>query len=87
MRRWLRGFKVLMAFSFKAAPWRAGLFLVSGAVMSLVYPVAAYGAKLLVDAAMGRDLTGALVAAVLLASTLVHCGRNRRIVYATNGLP
>ena len=56
-----------MAFSFGASPWRAALFLLSGAVMSLVPPVAAYGSKLLVDAAVGRDLTGALAAAALVA--------------------
>jgi len=59
-----------MAFSFGTAPWRATLFLLSGAVMSLITPAAAYGAKLLVDAALGQNLQGALTAAVLLALTL-----------------
>ncbi|MDP9408961.1 MAG: ABC transporter ATP-binding protein/permease [Actinomycetota bacterium] len=70
MGAWLRGFRVLMAFSFRASPWRAALFLLSGAVMSLIYPVAAYGSKLLVDAAVAGELTGALVAAALLALTM-----------------
>ncbi len=70
MKARLRGFRVLMAFSFRASPWRAALFLLSGAVMSLIYPIAAYGSKLLVDAAVGRDLSGALVAAALLALTM-----------------
>ncbi len=70
MQARLRGFRVLMAFSFRASPWRAALFLLSGAVMSLIYPVAAYGSKLLVDAAVSRDLSGALVAAALLALTM-----------------
>jgi ATP-binding cassette, subfamily B, bacterial len=63
----LRGFKVLMAFSFRASPWQASLFLLSGVVMSLVYPTTAYGSKLLVDAAVSRDGTGALVAVVVLS--------------------
>ncbi len=70
MGKRLRGFRVLMAFSFSASPWRAELFLLSGAVMSLIYPIAAYGSKLLLDAAVGRDLTGALFAAGLLAATM-----------------
>lgn len=59
-----------MAFSFGAAPWRAALFLLSGAVMSLVPPAAAYGSKLLIDTAVDRNLSAALLSAVLLASTL-----------------
>lgn len=66
----LRGFRVLMAFSFSASRWRAALFLFSGAAMSLIYPVAAYGSKLLVDAAVAGDRSGALVAAALLALTM-----------------
>ncbi len=70
MRERLRGFRVLMAFSFGEAPWRATLFLMSGAVMSLISPAAAYGSKLLVDAAVAQNLQGALLAAALLALTL-----------------
>ncbi len=64
----LGGFRVLLSFSFKAARWRAALFLLSGAIMSLIYPVTAYGSKLLVDAAVSRDLSTGLVAAGLLAA-------------------
>ncbi|CAA9238667.1 MAG: hypothetical protein AVDCRST_MAG93-1221, partial [uncultured Chloroflexia bacterium] len=66
----LRGFRVLMGFSFQASRWRATFFLLSGVVMSTTYPVMAYGSKLLVDAAVSRDLAGALTAAVLLAFTV-----------------
>ena len=70
MRERLRGFRVLMGFSWRASGWQAGLFLLSGALMSLISPVAAYGAKLLLDAAVGREPAGALVAALLLAATI-----------------
>ncbi|MDQ3930212.1 MAG: hypothetical protein M3328_13830, partial [Chloroflexota bacterium] len=66
----LRGFKLLMSFSFGASGWRSAAFLVSGAIMSLVYPVTAYASKLLVDAAVGKDLTAGLVAAGVLAFTI-----------------
>lgn len=69
MRDSLRGFQVLMAFSFRAAPREAALFLLAGAVMALASPVAALGAKLLVDAAVAHDLAAALRAAALLAAT------------------
>ena len=65
----LRGFRVLMGFSFQASRWRATFFLLSGVVMSATYPIMAYGSELLVDAAVSRDLAGAL-AAVLLAFTV-----------------
>jgi ABC-type multidrug transport system fused ATPase/permease subunit len=38
--------------------------------MSLIYPFTAYGSKLLVDAAVGKDLTAALLAAGFLALTV-----------------
>lgn len=66
---WRRGFRILMGFSFGAALWQTTLFLLSGALMSLVPPAAAVGAKLLVDAALGGNLTRGLIAAVLLAVT------------------
>jgi ATP-binding cassette subfamily B protein len=68
MRAGLRSFRVLMAFSFRAAPWQAALFLLSGAVMSLLGPATAYGAKLLVDAAAGAGLQKGLAAATVLAA-------------------
>lgn len=61
---------MLMSFSFGTSPWRSALFLLSGAVMSLVYPAAAFGSKLLVDAVVAGDLTGALLAAALLSLTI-----------------
>ncbi len=70
MRERLRAFKTLMAFSFGAAPWQAPLFLLTGAIMSLIAPTAAYGSKLLVDAALGRDLNAALAAAALLGGVM-----------------
>lgn len=66
----MRGFKVLMTFSFRTAPWRAAIFLLSGALMSLIAPAAALGAKRLVDATVRQDATGAMVAVMLLAVTI-----------------
>jgi ABC-type multidrug transport system fused ATPase/permease subunit len=68
MRASLRGFRVLMAFSFRAAPREATLFLLAGAVMSLVMPVAALGSKLLVDGVLAGSFERAMVAALLLAA-------------------
>jgi len=65
--QWLRGFRVLIGFGFGAAPREATLFLLCGVVMALWGPVAAWGAKLLVDAVLARDLGAALAAAALLA--------------------
>ncbi|HKO24728.1 MAG TPA: ABC transporter ATP-binding protein [Chloroflexota bacterium] len=69
MRGWLRGFGVLLSFSFGAAPWQAALFLVCGALMSLTGPAAAFGSKLLVDAAVAGSLQRGLVAALALSLT------------------
>ncbi|HUZ03706.1 MAG TPA: ABC transporter ATP-binding protein [Thermomicrobiaceae bacterium] len=66
----LRGFRVLLTFSFGVAPWQAGLFLVSGAVMSLFGPATSYFAKLLVDAVVAGSLQRGLIAAGLLALTV-----------------
>lgn len=63
----LRAYRVLMAFSFGAAPWQTALFLASGAVMALLGPATAFGAKLLVDATLGASLHKGLVAAAVLA--------------------
>ena len=67
LRQAWRGFRVLMSFSFTAAPREATLFLLCAAVMALDGPVAAVGAKLLVDAALRQDLPAALRAGGLLA--------------------
>ncbi|MGH2457856.1 MAG: ABC transporter ATP-binding protein, partial [Chloroflexota bacterium] len=63
----LRGFRVLIGFAFRTAPREATLFLLCGVVMALSGPVAAWGAKLLVDAALARDIHGAAGAVALLA--------------------
>ncbi len=70
MREALRAYRMTMAIGFRAAPWRATFQLVTGVLMALVPVVLAYGAKLLVDAAMGRDLGLALWAAGLLAGVV-----------------
>jgi ATP-binding cassette subfamily B protein len=63
----LRAFRVLIGFGFGAAPRQATLFLLCGVVMALSGPAASFGAKLFVDAALARNLAGALAAAGLLA--------------------
>ena len=63
----LRGFHVLIAFGFRASPWQATLFLLSGAVMSLIGPVLAFGSKLLVDAAFAGNAAWALGVVVVMA--------------------
>jgi ATP-binding cassette, subfamily B, bacterial len=70
MRKAWRAYRVTIAIGFRAAPWHATFQLVTGVLMALAGPLGAYGAKLLVDAAFARDLTGALVAAGLLAGTV-----------------
>lgn len=67
MRTWLRGFRVLLSFSFGTAPRQAALFLLCGVVMSLLGPAMAVGAKLLVDAALADSPRQGLVAASVLA--------------------
>jgi ATP-binding cassette subfamily B protein len=67
MRETLRAYRVLMALSFRAAPWHATFQLVTGVLMALAAPAGAYGAKLLVDAAVAADLRQGLVATVVLA--------------------
>ncbi len=67
MRTWVRGFRVLLSFSFRVAPWQAALFLLCGAVMSLIGPAMSVGAKLLVDAAVAGSLRRGLIAAAALS--------------------
>jgi ABC-type multidrug transport system fused ATPase/permease subunit len=66
----LRAYRLLVGFAFGTAPREATLFLLCGVVMALFGPVTSLGAKLIVDAALARDLTAAIVAAVLLAAFL-----------------
>lgn len=63
----LRGYRVLMQFSFGAAPLQTTLFLLFGVLMALIMPLSAYASKLIVDAATGHGLQEGLVAAGLLA--------------------
>ncbi len=67
MREVWRAYRVALGIGFRAAPWHATFQLLTGALMALGGPVAAFGGKLLVDAAVDRDLRSGLTAAVLLA--------------------
>lgn len=75
MRESLRAYMVLMALGFKAAPREATLQLLSGLVFQLQMPLMAFGAKLLVDAAIaGRlelGLSAALGMALIIGVSLV----------------
>jgi ATP-binding cassette subfamily B protein len=64
----LRAYRVLIGFAFGVAPREATLFLLCGVIMALGPPVAAYGAKLLVDAALARDVPAAIGATVLVSA-------------------
>jgi len=66
-RQWLRAYRVLVGFSFGSAPREAALFLLCAVVMALQVPAAAFGAKLLVDGVLARDVRAALAATALLA--------------------
>lgn len=63
MRENLRAYRAMLALGFQAAPREASLQILSGIFFELLGPAAAYGAKLLVDAAIAKDLTLALAAA------------------------
>ena len=67
LREAWRGFRVLMSFSFTAAPREATLFLLCACVMALGGPAGAFGAKLLVDSVLQTDFPAALRAGVLLS--------------------
>jgi len=69
MKDSLRGFRLLIAFGFRSAPWQAALFLACGALMALTVPVASFGAKLLVDAATSGSFPKGLMAALVMALT------------------
>jgi ATP-binding cassette subfamily B protein len=83
MREALRAYAVMMALGFRAAPLHAAFQLLTGVAIALAYPTVAYGAKLLVDAAVDRDLRLGLTATAVLAVTVpialvvvfyyVHC--------------
>ncbi|MEV4263880.1 ABC transporter ATP-binding protein [Kribbella sp. NPDC049584] len=67
MRRTWRAVQVALGFGFKAARRAAIWQLITGVVFELSGPVGAYGAKVLVDAAIAGDLETGLFAAGLLA--------------------
>jgi ATP-binding cassette, subfamily B, bacterial len=69
MRETLAAYRVAIALGFRAAPLQATVQLLTGIIMALAGPAAVYGAKLLVDAAVARDLRLGLVAAGALALT------------------
>jgi ABC-type multidrug transport system fused ATPase/permease subunit len=83
MRKALRAYLELLGIGFRAAPWHAAFQLLTGILFEASLPVAAWGAKLIVDAAVAGDLRGgvtvaalmALVVAVALTSVFyyVHC--------------
>jgi ATP-binding cassette subfamily B protein len=66
--QYARAYRLLLGFAFGAAPRESALFLVCGVVMALYEAVLSFGAKLLVDAALARDLSGAIGAAILMAA-------------------
>ncbi len=70
MRKSIAAFRALIAIGFKAAPWQASFQMLTGIIMSLGGPAAVYCAKLLVDAAVARDLRLGLIAATGAALTV-----------------
>jgi ATP-binding cassette, subfamily B, bacterial len=75
MRESLRAYMVLMTLGFKAAPREATLQFLSGLVFQLQMPLMAFGAKLLIDAAIAErlelGLTAALGMALIIGVSLV----------------
>ncbi|MER7243462.1 ABC transporter ATP-binding protein [Kribbella sp. NPDC000426] len=67
MRRTWRAVRVALGFGFHAAPRAASWQLITGVVFELSGPAGAYGAKVLVDAAIAGDVETGLFAAALLA--------------------
>ena len=70
MSEHVRGFRVLMAFGLRAAPWPAVIFLLSAVIMALEGLVVPVGLKLLADAAVALNLRDGLVAALIIAATM-----------------
>ena len=70
MSEHVRGFRVLMAFGLRAAPWQTVIFLLSAVIMALEGLVVPVGLKLLADAAVALDLRAGLVAALIIAATV-----------------
>ncbi len=78
----VRGFRVLMSFGLRAAPWQAVVFLLSAFITALQGLMVPVGLKLLTDAAVALNPRDGLVAALILALTMGIAGINLW-VYAT----
>lgn len=66
----LRAYRVLLAIGFRAAPRQATLQILSGLFFQLQGPIFAFGAKLLVDAAVAQTLQVGLLAGVVMALSI-----------------
>jgi ATP-binding cassette subfamily B protein len=66
MREQWRSYRLLMGLGFRGARTATLTQLTAGVVMELAMPATAYGSKLLVDAAVARDLHRGLVGAAVL---------------------
>jgi ATP-binding cassette subfamily B protein len=66
VRKAFRAYLELIGIGFRAAPWAATFQLVTGIVMAVSLPVSALGAKMIVDAAINRDLGSALFATAMM---------------------
>ena len=67
MLKALRAYAELLGIGFRAAPWPAALQLLTGMLFEAALPIAAWGAKVVVDAAIDGDLRRGVTTAVLLA--------------------
>lgn len=66
----LRAYRVLLAIGFRAAPRQATMQILSGLFFQLQGPIFAFGAKLLVDAAVAQTLDVGLLAGVVMALSI-----------------
>lgn len=67
MRKAIAAYRVLIGIGFRAAPLHATFQMLTGIIMALGGPALAYGGKLLVDAAIARDMGLGLAATAVLA--------------------
>lgn len=67
MRESIRAYAGVLGIGFRAAPWHATFQLLTGLVFAVAMPVAALGAKLLVDAVSTEDLGLGMFAAAMMA--------------------
>jgi ATP-binding cassette, subfamily B, bacterial len=66
----IRAYFSMMTIGFRAAPRESTMQLISGVLFQLAGPALAFGAKLLVDAAVDQDLQIGLLAATALSITV-----------------